>query len=134
MNSEIARNAWGVILHHAEDGIVELRWLPVQMSDGAFKATSALFALKAERLRPAYLLVDATQFRHQFGAGVMQWRDDCIIPRYGSAGVKRFAFHMPEGFPNTMEAGGKDVFEGGAIFPTAFFSARQHAIDWLRKS
>jgi hypothetical protein len=25
---------------------------------------------------------------------VMQWRDDCIIPRHGAAGARKFAFHV----------------------------------------
>jgi hypothetical protein len=79
---------------------------------GGFKATLALFAWQAEKLRPSFLLIDATQFRHQFGPGVMQWRDDFIMPRYGAAGVRKFAFHVPTGFPNAMEAGGKEVIEG----------------------
>src|SRR5262245_38610650 len=90
-----------------------------------------LFAWEAEKLRPASLLIDATQFQHKFGPGVMQWRDDFIMPRYGAAGVRKFAFHVPPGFPNTMEAGGKEVIEGPAIFPTAWFAERQHALDWL---
>ena len=131
MSSELAKNAWGVVLHHAADGIVELRWLPGPMSDAAFKATLALLALEAEKVRPSFLLVDATQFRHRPAPDVMQWRDACIIPRYGSAGVKKFAFHAPEGFPNTIEAGAKEAVDGPAIFPTAWFATRQHALDWF---
>jgi hypothetical protein len=133
MSSKVDSNAWGEILHHEADGILELRWLPSRMTDGAFKATLALFAWEAERLRPSFLLIDATQFRHDFGPGVMQWRDDSIIPRYGAAGVRKFAFHVPAGFPGTMEAGGKEAFEGPAIFPAAWFSERQHALAWLRE-
>ena len=92
MNTTVASNAWGEIIHHKREGILELRWLPVKMTDGAFKATLALLALEAERVRLPFLLIDATQFRHQFGTGVMEWRDYCIIPRYGSAGAKKFAF------------------------------------------
>jgi hypothetical protein len=133
MNTTVASNAWGEIIHHETEGILELRWLPVKMTDGAFKATLALLALEAERVRPPFLLIDATQFRHQFGPGVMEWRDYCIIPRYGSAGAKKFAFHVPEGFPGIMEEGGKESFEDPAIFPTAWFSKRQNALDWFRK-
>ena len=132
MNSRPSSNTWSEIIHHEADSILELRWLPVEMTDGAFKATLALFAWEAEKLRPWYLLVDATQFRHQFGEAMTQWRHDSIVPRYGAAGTKKFAFHMPKGFPGTMEAGGKEVFEGPAIFPTAWFSERQHALDWFR--
>ena len=133
MSSKLAANVWGEILHHEADGILELRWLPGQMTDGAFKATLALYAFEAEKVRPAFLLIDATQFRHQFGPNVMQWRDDCIIPRYGAAGAKKFALHVPAGFPGTIEAGGKETYEGPAIFPTAWFSERKHALDWFRK-
>ena len=134
MSAKVATNAWGEILHYDADGILELRWVPSKMTDGAFKATLALFAWEAERLRPLFLLIDATQFRHEFGPGVMQWRDDSIIPRYGAAGVRKFAFHVPAGFPGTMEAGGKEAFEEPAIFPTAWFSERQHALAWLRRA
>jgi hypothetical protein len=133
MSSTAASNAWAEIVHHEKDGILELRWLPSKMTDGAFKATLALFVWEAEKARPPFLLIDATQFRHQPGPNMMQWRDDCITPRYGAAGVTKFAFHMPAGVPNTMEAGGKEAFEGSAIFPTAWFSERQHALDWFRK-
>jgi len=134
MSSKVAGNAWAEIIHHEPEGILELRWLPGEMTDGAFKATLALFAWEAERRRPPFLLIDATQFRHQFGPGVMQWRDDCIIPRYGAAGVRKFAFHMPAGFPGTIEAGGKEQFEGPAIFPTAWFSERENALAWFQKA
>jgi hypothetical protein len=134
MSSTLAGNVWGEILHHEADGILELRWLPGKMTDGAFKATLALYVWEAEKVRPSFLLIDAPQFRHQFGPNVMQWRDDCIIPRYGAAGAKKFAFHVPAGIPGTVEEGGKEVFEGPAVFPTAWFSERKHALDWFRKS
>jgi hypothetical protein len=84
-------------------------------------------------VRPSFLLIDALQFRHEFGEGVMQWRDDHIIPRYGAAGVRKFAFHVPEGFPNAVESGGREAFEGPAIFPTAWFSVRKNALHWFQK-
>ena len=131
---KVASNAWGEIVHHEAERILELRWLPGEMTDGGFKATLALLAWQAEQIRPSFLLIDATQFRHRFGPNVMQWRDDSITPRYGAAGVKKFAFHVPEGAPNTIEAGGKEGFEGSAVFPTAWFTKREHALDWFRKS
>jgi len=133
MSVKVAGNAWGEIVHHPSEGILELRWLPAAMTDGAFKATLALFVWQAESLRPRFLLIDATRFRHQFAAGVMQWRDDSIIPRYGAAGVAKFAFLMPDGFPNTMENGTKPAVDGPAIFPTAWFAQRDNALAWFRK-
>jgi hypothetical protein len=134
MTREVARNAWGVILHHQGDGILELRWLPATMTDAAFKATLALYASEAEKLRPPSLLIDATEFRHRFAPGVMEWRNDAIIPRYGGAGVRKFAFHVPADFPGTIEAGGQETIDGPAIFPTAWFSTRRNAVDWLSRA
>ena len=127
MATEVARNVWGAIVHHANERILELRWLPSTMTDNAFKATLALFASEAEKLRPSFLLIDATDFRHSFANGVMEWRNDTIIPRYGAAGVKAFAFCMPAGFSDD----GKEGVEGPAVFPTKWFTDRDTAIGWL---
>ena len=128
MAAELAQNTWGVIVRPRHD-VLELRWLPstASMSDGGFMATLCLFAWEAERARPLGLLIDAVEFRHEFGAGVMEWRDAHIIPRYGAAGVRRFAFVMPTGFPNV----GKEAVEGRAVFPTRWFVERRQALDWL---
>ena len=131
MTSKVAGNAWGEIVHHESDGVLELRWLPVAMTDGAFKATLALLAWEAEKLRPSFLLIDATQFDHQPGPDVMRWRDDSIIPRYGAAGVTKFAFVMPAGFANTMENGGKEASGDPAVFTTAWFGQRDNALSWF---
>lgn len=131
MAVELVRNPWGAIILHQSEKILELRWLPSTMTDNAFKATLALFASEAEKARPSFLLIDATEFRHTFAAGVMEWRNDAIIPRYGAAGVKKFAFLMPEDFPNTMESGAQEAVDGPAVFPTAWFSIRERALKWL---
>ena len=134
MSVTVASNAWAGIVHHPSDGILEERWLPGPMTDGAFMASLALLALEAERLRPSAILIDATQFQYRPGPAVMEWRNNCIIPRYGSAGVQKFALLAPAGFPDTIEAGGKEIIDGPAIFPTAWFSGRSRAIEWLRSS
>jgi hypothetical protein len=128
LTTERIKNEWSVIVDHAD--LLELRWLPSTsaMSDGGFMATLCLFASEAEKVRPMGLFIDATEFRHAFGAGVMDWRDAHIIPRYGAAGARKFAFLMPAGFPDA----GKEEVEGPAIFPTKWFVDRQAALDWLR--
>src|SRR5262245_18750880 len=125
---EVVRNDWGLIISHGD--LLELRWLPStsSMTDGGFMATLCLFAFEAERMRPNGLFIDATEFNHRFGAGVMDWRDAHIIPRYGAAGVRRFTFLMPPGFPQA----GSEAVEGPAIFPTKWFVGRQEALTWLR--
>ena len=133
MAAETARNEWGEVFHNAREAILELRWRAstADMSDDDFKATLELFADEAERLRVPALLIDATEFRHRPGPDVMEWRDREIIPRYNAAGAMRFAFHVPEGFPGTVEAGGEPVVSAPAEFPTAWSTDREHAVDWL---
>ncbi|HKF43765.1 MAG TPA: hypothetical protein VKG01_11740 [Thermoanaerobaculia bacterium] len=130
MAVEIVGNEWGVILLHEDLGVLELKWLPstARMTDGGFMATLCLFAWEAEKARPAGLLIDATRFEHKFGDGVMAWRDAHIIPRYGAAGIRRFAFQMPPGFPVTDS----EKIEGPATFATKWFLERQAAFDWLQ--
>jgi hypothetical protein len=52
----------------------------------------------------------------------------------GSAGVQKFALLAPAGFPDTIEAGGKEIIDCPAIFPTAWFSGRSRAVEWLKSS
>src|SRR5712691_9271304 len=132
MSTELVRNEWGAILQHKDLDLLELKWFPstATMTDGGFMATLCLFVWEAEKARPARLLIDATEFKHRFGDGVMAWRDAHIIPRYGAAGVRRFAFHMPAGFQNA----GEEKVEGPAVFPTGWFVDRKKALDWLRSS
>src|SRR5262245_66186213 len=57
MSSTVAFNPCAEMIHHASDGILEQRWLPGQTTEGSFKATLALLALEAERLRPSAILI-----------------------------------------------------------------------------
>ena len=129
--TEVARNPWGLILRYPEWRTLELRWLPTQMSDAAFKETLQLLAQMGEQYRPTFMIIDACEFRHDLAEGVMQWRDENIIPRYNGAGVTKFAFLVPEGFPGTVESGGQPIAEGSANFPTAWFTKREHLYQWL---
>jgi hypothetical protein len=128
MPAEIAKNEWSTIVGHA--GLLELRWLPAtaQMTDAGFMATLCLFAWETEKMRPRGLLSDMVHFRHKLGSGMLAWRDAHILPRYGAAGVRRFAFVMPPGFPDA----GKEEVDGSSIFPTRWFVERAEALAWLR--
>jgi hypothetical protein len=135
---EVARNQWGVVLHHPEARMLELKWFEStrQMTDDDFKATLELYTSQGERLQPvASGLIDATQFFHTFADNqVLAWREENIIPRYNAIGITKFAFHMPPGAPGTVEAGSKPAAEAGASFPTAWFSTRERANAWLADS
>ena len=127
-SAELRRNEWGAVIDHKD--LLELRWFSstASMTDGGFMATLCLFAAEAEKARSTRLLIDATEFKHAFGAGVMEWRDAHIVPRYGAAGVRKFAFVMPPDFPKA----GTEVYEGPAVFPTKWFTSQQAALAWLR--
>jgi len=102
MATELVRNGWGIILHHRDGNVLELRWLPTTMTDGAFMATLCLFAAEAEKARPRGLLIDAVEFRHRFGDGVMAWRDAHIIPRYADDPRPGWPFPFPENDPEPI--------------------------------
>jgi hypothetical protein len=72
---EGTRTQVGVILHKEDEGLLEPRWLDVDMGDDEFKATLVALADQAEVVRPRAILIDATTFRHRPGDGVMEWRD-----------------------------------------------------------
>ena len=130
---EVARNPWGVILDHERWRTLELSWLSSTraMNDDGFKKTLELFAAEGERARPGYMIIDATEFHHELGDGVLECRDQEIVPRYNAAGVKKFAFLWPGGTPGTVESGGTPAPEGSANFPTGWFTGRERAYQWL---
>ncbi|QUR65798.1 hypothetical protein [Mycobacterium spongiae] len=128
---EVGRNPWSVVVHHPRWRTLELRWLPGGMTDADFKETLELFATLGEQHTPQFMIIDAIEFRHEFGPGVAEWRDEKIIPRYNTAGVEKFAFLVGEGFPGTVESGGQPGVEGPASFPTGWFATRERAYQWL---
>ena len=128
MDRTVGENEWGRILQHGDAPVLELKWrADVEMTDAAFMATLSLLASISERRHPSGILIDATGFRHSFGDGVMEWRDQTVIPRYGAAGVRRFAFVVPGESPHV----GRESVEPRAVFPTAWFGSRPAALAWL---
>lgn len=116
---------------------LELTWLPTSsaMSDEDWMTGLMMLASEADSADVSGILIDATAFRHTFEdrEAAMSWRDARVIPRYNRAGVQRFAFLMPEGYPGpTAEAGGSPVMDGPAAqFPTQWFRTRDAAMAWL---
>ncbi|NUR07226.1 MAG: hypothetical protein HOQ45_09465 [Nocardioidaceae bacterium] len=138
--NEAARYRYGVVLQHDTPDHLELEWLPTSssMSDEDWKTGLMLLATEAEATGAASILIDATEFRHGFEDrdGSMAWRDDHVIPRYNRAGVTRFAFVMPAGFPGpTAESGAEARVDGSAAaFPTQWFLGRDAALAWLAEA
>ena len=121
---------FGAVIDHADADYVEIRWYDTTeaMSAGEFQDWLSGFAGEVERCRRAGVLVDGTSFLMDPANMDSQWRDEHIVPRYNAAGVRGFAFHMPDGMP---AIGTPPAPEGPATFPTAYFGRRQDALDWL---
>ena len=133
MTRELYRDGFGTIIHHPEQGIIELEWFEgsASMTDDDFMRSMERYAAFAQERRTPNMLVDVTRFGHSPGEHVGPWRDDHIIPRYNAAGVKRFAFLVPAGAPGTVEAGSQPEKEPPGDFPTGYFEDRQHIMEWF---
>jgi hypothetical protein len=128
--THVYEDRFGEVIDHAHAGYLEIRWYDNtrDMSAAEFRDWLIAFAGEAERLRRPGVLVDGTSFLIDSAHVSLEWRDRHIVPRYNAAGVKKFAFHMPEGMP---AIGAPPAVEGPASFPTAYFGRRQDALDWL---
>jgi len=131
---ELERNEFGVVVHHPDEGILELEWLEGSsgLTDDEFMASMQRYSELAETQRPPYLLVDVTRFRFSPGPQVAAWRDEHVIPGYNRAGVKKFAFLVAEGGDYTVEAGHPPAIEPPGEFPTGVFDRRQDILEWFR--
>jgi hypothetical protein len=126
----VYEDRFGAVIDHADAGYVEIRWYDTteEMSKEQFEEWLAGFAGVVEDLRRAGVLIDGTSFLMDPGNNDMEWRDAHIVPRYNAAGVKKFAFHMPQGMP---AIGTPPSREGPADYPTAYFGRRYDALAWL---
>ena len=130
----VASNQWGQIICHDEWNTLELRWLPAtrDATETQARDTMVLFAAETEKRKPAFLIVDTTEFLHRWADDFMAWRNEEIIPHYNSGGVTRFAFIAGDGVPfPTVESGAEPAPEGPATFPTGWFQTREAAYQWL---
>jgi hypothetical protein len=128
--TQVYEDRFGAVLDHEDAGYLEIRWYDTTegMSVGQFQDWLAGFAGEVERRRPSRILVDNTSFLMDPANSDGEWREENIVPRYNAGGVKKFAFHMPEGMP---AIGSPPAREGTATYPTAYFGRRQAALDWL---
>jgi len=130
---ELAANEWGTITSYPQWNTLELTWSPStrSMGDDGFKETLQLLADQGLKARPRFMIIDATQFFHTVGEGVLAWRDEHIVPLYNEAGVQKFAFLATDAAPATVEKGGVPAPDGPATFPTAWFETRDRLYAWL---
>ena len=118
---------WGAVIDYPSSDIIEIRWYDstAELGRQSFNDWLSMFADHVE----SSILVDSTSFHMAQSEMDSDWRDANIIPRYNSAGVRRFAFHMPRGMP---AIGAEPAPEGPADFPTGYFGSREAAQAWLK--
>jgi hypothetical protein len=121
---------WGEIIDRPSGGLIELRWFDstAARSKQQFQQWLSTFADQVGRVRRSRVIIDGTNFKMNPAFMDGAWRDANIIPRYNTAGVRGFAFHMPSGMPMI---GTPPAPEGPVRFPTGYFGSRKEAIDWL---
>ena len=129
--SVVYTDQWGDIIDREQDDCLEIRWFDTTsaMAGDDFNAFLSHFAEQVAARGRASALVDAVQFKMDMAKMNVGWRDEHIIPRYNAAGLKKFAFIVPQGMP---AVGAAPANEGPANFPTGYFAARADALVWLK--
>src|SRR5215469_12217999 len=130
---ELTASGWGTITYHPQWSTLELKWdqKTRSMGDGGFRKTLQIFADHGLRVRPRYMIIDATEFLHTPGEGTLAWRDEHIVPLYNEAGVEKFAFLATAAMPGTVEKGAEPAPDGPATFPTGWFETKERMYAWL---
>ncbi len=130
MAEQVYEDRWGEVFDRPSADLIELRWFDTtaDMSAPDFQEWLMKFAECVTRCHRSRVLVDGTSFRMSPANMDGPWRDANIIPRYNAAGVRKFAFHMPQGVPMI---GQPPANEAPGQFPTGYFGRRQDALAWL---
>lgn len=133
----VASDQWSQLIFYPEWNTLELKYLPStrDATDGDVRKTMERFCAEAENRKPSALILDATEFHHQWGKGMEEWSNENIIPGFNRAGVTKIAFIAGPGYPGpTVEKGAQPAPDGPANFPTGWFSTREGAYAWLAGS
>jgi hypothetical protein len=101
------------------------------MGDDGFRATIQILAGHGLKVRPKYMIIDATEFFAAVGESTLAWRDEHIVPLYNQAGVEKFAFLVTAAMPGTVEKGAEPAPDGPAAFPTGWFETKERMHAWL---
>jgi hypothetical protein len=105
---------------------VALTWSAgtADMTDQDFKEALEVFAEGALQHHAERLMIDMTEFRGRPGAAVLTWRDEVIVPKYNSAGVKKVAWVWPGEHGETATG-------DGSQYTNRYFSSEDEALAWL---
>jgi hypothetical protein len=128
---ELSRDEFSTYFRDDQRSLIEQRWSSAPMSEQQFRERIAMLAQFLERAHVQNVLVDMSKIEHTPSEDFNPWRQAHIIPRYNAAGVKKFAFILPPGAPDTVENGTTPAVEGAAKFPTGYFASRDQALKWF---
>ena len=121
------------ILWDENKKIISIEWkeATAAMTSEEFKAELTLFATHVEHIRAPAIVVDVSKFRHKMATELQEWRVKKISSRYNAAGVKRFAFVLPQ---DALILPMMNQSAPGELFLTRGFNDVQMAEDWLTKA
>jgi hypothetical protein len=77
------------------------------MTDDGFKQTLQILADQGLKVRPKFMIIDATEFFRRPGERTMTWRDEHIVPLYNDAGIEKFALPPPPCPERSRKAGSR---------------------------
>jgi hypothetical protein len=111
-------------------GVLRLVWTEktANMTDEEFKRALSLYADYASKHRTTGLLVDVRNFHHHPGPEIGKWRSEEIVPRYETAGVKKFAYVIG---PDAAMPPPRSRMETKEAFETRHFRTTEDAEKWL---
>ena len=129
MQTQLYQDRFGVIFYDDASNMLELRWFAetASMTDDDYMRWLERYAAATEQHHVPFTLIDTREFKHHPGEHTGPWREERIIPQYNRAGVKKFAFLLPEGSAPKTEP----MPEGSAQFPTGYFDSREQINHWF---
>ena len=130
---ELTSDKYGTFYRDEEHHAVELRWNAAtkSMTEGDFRRGLERLVQFLSAGPTPNVLIDVTEFAYRPASDFSAWRDANIIPGYNAAGVAKFAFLVPAGWPNTVEDGHEPAKEPPGQFPTGYFKSRDRVYSWF---
>jgi hypothetical protein len=132
-STQLHNDSFLKVLWDENSRIIGIDWKEstTAMTDDQFKDELTLFAGHVEQKKARGILVDVSRFRHKMAPNVQEWRVKNISNRYSAAGVKRFAFLLPNGSPIPPMM---NQSSPGEKFATRAFNDLNEAKKWLTEA
>ena len=117
--------------HNPDANAVELNWKSTTstMTGDDFKAALEHLATHLREQAATGTLIDLRTFGFASTPELDKWRRENIIPAYNAAGLKRFAYLLPQG-ADYRPGGSGDTDQ----FLTDYFDDLERARAWLKEA